>query len=140
MNIYEDYYCPRCMKNLTTTECEICQYCGFYFEQEQTPQALEQGALLQNRRYELGAIIYQQQSHICYAAWDYYRNVPVKIKEYFPQRIAKRNIKEHDTVLFDAENTELYYFGIRKFQEETNGSYFKQHNTMYCVHDFDENE
>lgn len=55
MNIGEKFYCSRCMREVDNEG--ICRHCGYDPNQPAGRIALEEGTLLQNGRYQLGAVI-----------------------------------------------------------------------------------
>lgn len=82
------YYCSRCMRRIEADG--VCPHCGYDHRtgRNESP-ALCIGTLLCGR-YQLGTVLGQGSYGITYAGWDETLEVPVAIKEYFPQGIAVR--------------------------------------------------
>ena len=96
----------------------ICRHCGYDPNQPAGRIALEEGTLLQNGRYQLGAVIGMGGFGITYAAWDFTLSCPVAVKEYFPQNICQRDIHEGDEVMTRQEQEGLFQVGQLRFSRE----------------------
>lgn len=116
MNIGEKFYCSQCMREVENEG--ICQHCGYDPSQSVSRSALEEGTLLQNGRYQLGAVIGMGGFGITYAAWDYALSQPVAIKEYFLQNICERNVSESDEITINPEQESLFQIGQLRFSRE----------------------
>ncbi len=148
MNIDEKYYCSRCMKEIEQEG--ICPYCGYDPAEKTDPQALEEGTLLHECRYQLGTVIGRGGFGITYSAWDQLLNQPVAIKEYFPLNLCGRNSQEDDEVQPAPEHEGLYQKGALRFIREARilGTlqnmknvvpvldWFSENNTQYIVMKF----
>ena len=95
-----------------------CPHCGYDPSQRRNVYALEEGTLLQNRRYQLGAVIGSGGFGITYAAWDITLNHPVAIKEYFPRTLCERDAEEDDSVIINPAREGLYQAGMLRFIRE----------------------
>lgn len=116
MNIGEKFYCSRCMREVESEG--ICGYCGYDPNQEVSSRVLEEGTLLQNGRYQLGAVIGAGGFGITYAGWDYTLSQPVAVKEYFLQNICEREISKSDEVTVMPEHEGLFVVGMQRFSRE----------------------
>lgn len=116
MNIKENFYCSKCMRELE--DDDICPFCGYDPAHPVSKKILEEGTLLQNGRYQLGAILGAGGFGITYAAWDFTLNQPVAIKEYFPQMLADRDIWESNDIFTDEDNKTVYILGMQRFSRE----------------------
>lgn len=116
MNIKEHFYCSRCMKE--TEDEDICPFCGYDPGHPVSRKTLEEGTLLQNGRYQLGAVLGTGGFGITYAAWDYTLEQPVAIKEYFPQMLADRDVWESNDVLTNEDDKTVYALGLQRFSRE----------------------
>ena len=95
-----------------------CPHCGYDPTQRRSVYALEEGTLLQNGRYQLGAVIGSGGFGITYAAWDLTLNHPVAIKEYFPRNLCERDAEEDDSVIINPTHEGLYQTGMLRFIRE----------------------
>jgi len=59
----------------------VCPYCGYNPGDAPDKRFLEEGTLLHEGRYQLGAVIGQSGFGITYAAWDLALEIPIAIKE-----------------------------------------------------------
>ena len=116
MNIKENFYCSRCMRK--TEDEGVCPFCAYDPAQPASRRVLEEGTLLQNGRYQLGAALGSGGFGITYAAWDYALEQAVAIKEYFPQAFADRDIWESNDIFTVEENKAVYMFGLQRFSRE----------------------
>ena len=116
MNIGESFYCSRCMREVEddTVKCT----CGYDPSEKRPANVLEEGALLQNGRYQIGAVIGTGGFGITYAAWDFALNHPVAIKEYFPRDLCERDAEEDDSVIINPGHERMYQAGIVRFIHE----------------------
>lgn len=117
MNIGENFYCPHCMKQINDDD-SICPHCKYDLSQTQNVSILEEGTLLHNGRYQLGASIGSGGFGITYAAWDIALNHPVAIKEYFPHKLCERDSSEDDSVIVNPGREGLYHSGLFRFIRE----------------------
>ncbi len=148
MNIGEKFYCSRCMREVDNEG--ICRHCGYDPNQPAGRIALEEGTLLQNGRYQLGAVIGMGGFGITYAAWDFTLSRPVAVKEYFPQNICQRDIHEGDEVMTRQEQEGLFQVGQLRFSREARVlstlqsiksvvsvlDWFEDNNTSYIVMEY----
>lgn len=116
MNIGERFYCSKCLREIDNDE--ICPHCGYDPSSEWYSSALEEGALLYDGRYQLGAVLGHGGFGITYAAWDLVLDMPVAIKEYYPKEYTKRNCSQSEIVeVVDTERF-YYYLGLQTFIRE----------------------
>lgn len=113
MNIGEYYYCSRCF--LPLADEGICPGCGYDPEQAADIRALEEGTLLGGGRYQIGAIITQDEMFVVYGAWDHKISKLVFIKEFFPKKIAVRDCRVSDTVTPKKSEKQSYDTGLNSF-------------------------
>ena len=116
MNIGEHFFCSRCMRTLENEG--ICPYCGYDPFAPVSTSALEEGVLLHDGRYQLGAVIGMGGFGITYAAWDYALSTPVAIKEYFPASLCERDGSVSNTVVAIPEHDNLFQIGLLRFGRE----------------------
>lgn len=148
MNINESFYCSKCMRLLE--EEGICPFCGHDPESEADQKTLEEGTLLQNGRYQLGAVLGAGGFGITYAAWDLTLGQPVAVKEFFPETLCRRDVREDDKVLVSEEDSQVYQIGLLRFSREARilatlqniksvvavYDWFEDNNTAYIVMEF----
>ena len=89
MNIGELFICSCCLEKLE--EEGDCPVCGYEAGKNSYIQALEEGTLIGNGTYQLGAVVRQGEEFFLYGAWELKGNRAVFVKEYFPERIAERS-------------------------------------------------
>lgn len=119
MNIGEKFYCSKCMREIEDEESK-CPYhdCGYDPYHKTEEHMLEEGTLLNNGRYQIGAVIGSGGFGITYAAWDRKFDQPVAIKEYYSKKLCKRNTTEDDTVTVKANSEYMYQKGLDRFIRE----------------------
>ena len=148
MNIGEKYYCSRCMQEIDREG--LCPHCGYDPAVSVAGSQLEEGTLLQNGRYELGTVIGQGGFGITYSAWDQVLDIPVAIKEYYPDCYCQRDTSETDAVSTRPDCGGYYHLGLRTFIREARilamlqniptvvkvYDCFEKNNTAYIVMEF----
>lgn len=117
MNIGEEFYCSRCMRPVEDEE-DICPHCGYDPYHDSDTHLLEEGTLLNNGRYQIGAVIGSGGFGITYAAWDRKFDQPVAIKEYYSRNLCERNTTEDDTVTVNPDSEYIYQKGLDRFIRE----------------------
>ena len=117
MNIGERFYCPHCLREIEEDGI-ICPHCGYDPAKIQNVHILEEGTLLQNGRYQLGASIGSGGFGITYAAWDLVLNQPVAVKEYYPLNMCERDAEEDSSVITNPGSEGLYQSGLLRFIRE----------------------
>lgn len=148
MNIGEKYYCSRCMREIEREG--LCPHCGYDPAVFVAGSQLEEGTLLQNGRYELGTVIGQGGFGITYSAWDQVLDIPVAIKEYYPDCYCQRDTSETDAISTRPACGGYYHLGLRTFIREARilamlqniptvvkvYDCFEKNNTAYIVMEF----
>ena len=128
----------------------VCPHCGYDSDTPTSRSALEEGTLLQNGRYQLGAVLGMGGFGSTYAAWDYSLEQPVAIKEYYPQSFCERDVGESDVVSATEENKKPYLIGLARFSREARilgtlqniksvvavHDWFEDNGTAYIVMEF----
>lgn len=146
MNIGERFYCSRCLREVEDEELP-CPYCGYESEGRTDPKMLEEGTLLNNLRYQVGAVIGAGGFGITYAAWDLVLDQPAAVKEYYPAGICGRDTKHDDSIITSPGSEALYMLGLMRFIREARTlaalryinnvvpviDYFEGNNTAYIV-------
>lgn len=117
MNIQEQYFCSRCMRELPE-EC-VCPFCGHDPASPADSWALEEGTLFQDGRYQLGAVIGAGGFGITYAAWDHTLQMPVAVKEYFPSALASRDARLGDRLQIAEGARADFALGLQRFRRES---------------------
>lgn len=148
MDIEGVYYCSRCM--LQIEEEEICPHCGYdHRGRGNASPALEIGTLLKER-YQLGSVIGTGGFGITYAAWDETLQIPVAIKEFYPEGYVDRDLDESDDVLPMEKYRGQYFIGMEHFMREARvlsmlsempgtvkvHDYFEENETAYLVMEY----
>ena len=146
MNIGEKFYCSRCMREVND-EAIKCPHCGYDPFDKNKGWVLEEGTLLQNGRYQLGAVLGSGGFGITYAAWDLLLNYPLAIKEYYPRNLCERDVSEDDSVIINPGREGMYQSGLFRFIREARilgtlqnfknvvpvSEWFEANNTAYIV-------
>lgn len=140
--------CYGCMELLG--EEEICPFCG---NDNRTPNEgyqLPAGTILKEH-YLIGRVLGQGGFGITYLGFDLYLEIPVAIKEYFPNGVASRNSQESLEVLGGAgELGERYRSSKERFLREVKllarmsdvpeivhvKNFFLDYHTAYIVMDY----
>ena len=127
MNIYENFYCSRCLAKIN--DDEICHKCGHNPSQPAPKNALKEGTLLNSMNFQIGAVRKKLKYGFIYGAYDYIRQMPVYIFEFFPQT-ASRNI---DDVTINENNTIEFQECRKKLIHNLNHHHkcFEANNTIY---------
>ena len=81
--------CYGCMRG--KTQSPICEHCGFDERNLNLNHQLPIGTIL-NNQYVLGRVLGQGGFGITYIGWDRVLDMPVAVKEYFPNGTVYRNI------------------------------------------------
>lgn len=116
MNIGEAFYCSQCMRPLE--EEGKCPFCGYDPSLPYQGPQLEEGTFLREGRYQLGAVIGRGGFGITYAAWDSVLELPVAVKEYFPDAFCSRDVLEGDEVIPLKDHAGHYQMGLQTFTRE----------------------
>lgn len=132
MNIGEKFYCSRCLTELDDEKpCNICGYdprnCVDIF-----PNALEEGTTLQNMRFHIGAVRRKLKGGYVYGAYDYDRQKPTYIFEYFPA-IGLMRDEFSSKVIVMPENEAEFEHGRKKLLSLVSfrRRIFSENNTLY---------
>lgn len=89
MNIGEHFYCSRCLHELERES--ICDRCNYDPSAPVDKYALEEGTILNQRRFHVGAVREKLKIGYIYGAYDYLTQKPVYIFEYFPNMSLERD-------------------------------------------------
>lgn len=94
MNIRGQLLCSRCLSEIDDES--VCPYCGYDPEEIYGEYLLEEGTLLNHQRYHVGVVFYESPLDCWYGGWDYQKDMPVFIQEFFPVHLISRNITVSD--------------------------------------------
>lgn len=132
MNIGERFYCSRCLAELDDEKpCSKCGYdprgCADIF-----PNALEEGTTLQDMRFHVGAVRRRLYSGYIYGAYDYGRQKPAYIFEYFPAMGLMRD-DYTGKVIVPSEHKSEFERGMKKLLSSVKlrREIFSENNTLY---------
>ena len=132
MNIGERFYCSRCLAELDDEK--LCSRCGYdpSGDSDIFPDALEEGTTLQNMRFHVGAVRRSLKSGYVYGAYDYGRQKPAYIFEYFP-KIGLIRDEYTDKVIVPPGHEAEFERGMKKLLLSANSrrKFFSENNTLY---------
>jgi len=89
----------RCMGCMNITENAVCERCGYPVHFQNEPHQLPVGTMLRGQ-YQVGRVLGQGGFGITYLGWDTYLDVPVAIKEYYPNSLVNRESTQSLSVRF----------------------------------------
>lgn len=84
----EEKRCYGCMK--IKSSCPICEHCGYDENMSNASHQLPAGTVLKEQ-YQVGRVLGQGGFGITYLGWDLYLDIPVAIKEYYPNSAVMRD-------------------------------------------------
>lgn len=144
----EQRFCYGCMR--PKQQSPICEHCGHDERQLNMKHQLPIGTIL-NNQYILGKVLGQGGFGITYIGWDRLLDMPVAIKEYFPNGIVYRNIAAGPNVEFYSQEDEQVFLKHKdRFMREARTlaqlsslpeivqvkTFFEANNTAYIVMEF----
>ena len=98
MNIGEHFYCSRCLSEIGDEG--ICPECGYDPESPADKSALEEGTVLGNMRFHVGAVRERLKIGYVYGAYDYEERKPACIFEYFPKFRRDLSVMKYQAVRY----------------------------------------
>ena len=129
----------------------ICEHCGFDENTPNEPHQLPQGAMLREQ-YLVGKCLGQGGFGITYLGWDLHLDIPVAIKEYYPNHIvSNRDVSQTFALTGVAPNMmDLYIRTRQRFLQEARvlaklrtipnivqiHNFFEENNTAYIVMEY----
>ena len=129
----------------------ICEHCGFNENTQNEPHQLPHGAVLRGQ-YLVGKCLGQGGFGITYLGWDLHLDIPIAIKEYYPNYIvANRDTRQSFALTGVAANmTDLYVSTRQRFLREARvlarlstipnivriHNFFEENNTAYIVMEY----
>lgn len=111
--------CYGCMSTIEKHE-KICPYCSFNGNEYTTSfYQLKLGTML-NDRYIIGKVLGEGGFGITYIGWDRNLEVPVAVKEYYPNGIVNRDTTTGNRTVFtmEGEKRQLFENGLEKVIHE----------------------
>ena len=128
----------------------MCPYCG-WVEGTMPKEAFHMYPRTRLMdRYVIGAVVGYGGFGVTYIAWDEKLDIPVAIKEYFPNGLVNRIPGESEVVIYSGERKDQFIFGLQRFLEEARNlakfsnnpyivnvfDYFEANNTAYIVMEY----
>ena len=142
-------YCIKCMEFMQN-DSNTCNHCGAKQNKKAPAHHLPIGTIL-NNRYYVGCFLGENDFEITYIGKDVLLDQTIVIKEYFPNKLVKRNSHKSLDVI-NAECTGSYNYELSRdtFIQEANAlqklngleslidilDIFAEHNTAYYVRDY----
>ncbi len=116
----------RCLNCLHLKKAnEICEHCGFQEEQYQPgASSLAPGTCLAGR-YFLGRVLGAGGFGITYVAWDVILEIPVAVKEYYPEGLVGR-----DTLHYGHTSVQIHEGGAKEEFQNGLRSFLREARTM----------
>lgn len=140
--------CYGCMK--LKAGSPVCEYCGYDETTANAPHQLPAGTIL-NGKYLIGKVLGQGGFGITYLGWDQFLEVPVAVKEYFPNGVVMRECEYSlDVSSGGGEQAERFAKNRERFLREAKAiarlescpeivrvsNYFLENNTAYIVMEY----
>lgn len=116
-----NHLCMGCMKALPA-DAQICPHCGF--EEKEYRNLLSLKILppktILEGKYLLGKVLGEGGFGITYLAWDLNLEIPLAIKEYFPNGLATRSCQgsQYSLSIVSGSLKENYDHGLSRFADE----------------------
>ena len=139
--------CLGCMK--LKEQSPVCEHCGFNENIPNYPHQLPLGTLLRGQ-YRVGKVLGQGGFGITYMGWDENLDVPVAIKEYYPNGFVNRECTHSLSVTCGDTNRQLFYHNRERFIREAKAlaklrdvpgivrihNFFQENETAYIVMEY----
>lgn len=127
----------------------ICEHCGYNENIPNYPHQLPMGTVLMGQ-YLVGKVLGQGGFGITYMGWDQNLDVPVAIKEYFPNGFVNRECTRSLSVTCGDENRALFHHNRERFIREAKAlarlrdvpgivrihNFFQENATAYIVMEY----
>ena len=140
----------RCMGCMAMTENEICEKCGWSDGRTNEPHQLPVGYVLHGQ-YRIGRVLGQGGFGITYLGWDDFLEIPVAIKEFFPNSMVNRECSMTTKVhCYTEQVTPQYVMSKERFLREAKAlarfedepaivrirNFFQENDTAYIVMEY----
>lgn len=140
--------CYGCMKLKASSP--VCEYCGYDENTRNAPHQLPAGTVLKEQ-YLVGRVLGQGGFGITYLGWDLYLDIPVAVKEYYPNGAVMREASvTMDVASCDGETGNRFRSNKERFLREAKmlarfsqvpeivqvKNFFLANNTAYIVMEY----
>ena len=140
----------RCMGCMAMTENEICEKCGWPDGRTNEPHQLPVGYVLRGQ-YRIGRVLGQGGFGITYLGWDEFLEIPVAIKEFYPNSMVNRECSLTTKVhCYTEQVTPQYVMSKERFLREAKAlarfedepaivrirNFFQENDTAYIVMEY----
>lgn len=140
----------RCMGCMGITENAVCEKCGWPMEKNNGPHQLPVGYVLRGQ-YTVGRVLGQGGFGITYLGWDSFLEIPVAIKEFYPNSMVSRECAVTAKVhCFTEQVTPQYVMSKERFLREAKAlarfedepaivrirNFFEENDTAYIVMEY----
>ena len=140
----------RCMGCMSMTENEICEKCGWQDGRTNEAHQLPVGYMLHGQ-YRIGRVLGQGGFGITYLGWDDFLEIPVAIKEFYPNSMVNREAALTTKVHCYTENAEPQFAvskerflreaqALARFEKEPAivkiRGFFEENETAYIVMEY----
>ena len=144
----EEKRCYGCMK-IKSGE-SVCEHCGYDENTQNETHQLTAGTILKEQ-YLIGKVLGQGGFGITYLGWDMYLDIPVAIKEYFPNQTVMRDVAvSTDVVSYSGDAGVRFRNNKERFMREAKmlarfsqvpeivqvRNFFLANNTAYIVMEY----
>ena len=135
---------------MSMTENEVCEKCGWPDGRSNEPHQLPVGYVLHGQ-YRVGRVLGQGGFGITYLGWDDFLEIPVAIKEFYPNSMVNREVSLTTKVHCYTENvTPQYVMSKERFLREAKAlarfedepaivrirNFFQENETAYIVMEY----
>jgi len=140
----------RCMGCMGITGQAVCHICGYPHNGENEPHQLRAGYTL-HRQYTIGRVLGQGGFGITYLGWDNFLDIPVAIKEFYPNSMVSRDISVTEKVrCYTDQVTHQYVMSKERFLREAKAlarfedepaivkirGFFEENDTAYIIMEY----
>ena len=134
INFGNKQLCEYCLNEISAEPCRYCGYEKHTFQKELA--TLPPGSILMGK-YIVGKVMGKGGFGITYLAYDITNNRKVALKEYYPISYSARTDDGCTVAVSRAEDSTLYYNGMKKFYDEASlVSKFNGNPNIVSVHEF----
>ena len=140
----------RCVSCMCDIDSPVCPHCGYPSRNPNAPHQLPVGTVLRGQ-YQVGKVLGQGGFGITYLGWDLNLDIPIAIKEYYPNSFVTRDCTQTLEVISNGGNfDEVFRNNRERFLREARTlaklrdireivqiyNFFQENNTAYIIMEF----